>query len=102
MFTGAPLVVPPFRGTSGGSGISSGGGSGGERVLKMRKPIQICNVQNYEVAADIGCKEEVFVPDSGIMALCDDGSVWTSWFSDPQFKWHRLPNIPQDDENGTT
>jgi hypothetical protein len=102
VFTGAPLVVPPFRGTSGGSGISSGGSSGGEKVLKMRKPIQICQLLDYDEPADVGEKVEAYVPASALVALCDDGTMWLRWFNSTDPEWFKLPDIPQDEDNGTT
>ncbi len=42
----------------------------------MRNPISVSTTNNI------------------IIAICDDGSIW-ELFKD---KWHRLPEIPQEDE----
>ena len=36
-------------------------------------------------------------------ALCDDGTVWSSWYDwygDKCIKWERLPDIPQEAPDG--
>lgn len=60
----------------------------------MRKPIQIA----ISAAASDGRYEEE------IIALCNDGSVWSvhGKFGDPPREyWRRLPDIPQEEDDAS-
>ena len=65
----------------------------------MRKPIQICSLLDYTEPRDVSLAEEHYVPDGGLVALCDDGSIWVNWFM--KSGWNRMDAIPQDDDDGS-
>lgn len=56
----------------------------------MRKPIQIAALR-YEVPSDVEGRLASF--ESEVIALCDDGTMWT--FLSSADEWFPLPRIPQ-------
>ena len=55
----------------------------------MRKIVQIAAASATDRSG--GLEERAF-------ALCDDGTLWSSWFDwvKREFRWERLPDIPQE------
>lgn len=59
----------------------------------MRKIIQIAALRHGELSDRDG--KQVMSADTELVALCDDGSVWTL-FDTLKSEWVRAPDIPQD------
>lgn len=56
----------------------------------MRKIVQIAGATATDKYGDL---------EGRCFALCDDGTVWSSWYDwhgDKCIKWERLPDIPQE------
>ena len=60
---------------------------------KRRRIVQIAGSSGTDSYGDI---------ESRVFALCDDGTVWQSWYSYDMHAtlWSRMPDIPQDDYGG--
>ncbi len=57
-----------------------------------RKIIQI-QALRFEGVAD---EDSKLPQETELIALCDDGSVWTRLTTDPSSYWVRVDDIPQD------
>ena len=67
----------------------------------VRKIIQIATA--FDPGVNYGEGIEADLPSQHIVALCDDGTVWTLFLADDNgrdqsYQWAREPGIPQDEE----